>query len=332
MLVGAFAFLATAVRFKWISLKDLYRRFFPKPPEPEPQPAPIIIEPEIVEVEVPPLPPNYGNIRPKLGEEVDPIEFGPEIHEFPEHLPPATRYEDFNRRLFFWEVGNASSHSVLTETTLDDFPTRLPPMTDANLRTLIQEQLRPRYPVILDHFGWWGAASIQLEMQPDYTDAIVEAYLAIPEAERPVVITRSPFAKDGPLTFFRYGFEPWSIDRTPFSIYPKELLTYLLAGLRGSREDWLWMSIARMRHAVIHDAKRVQAEEEERKFLESEIKRVEIEAKHGGNAWRTLWGLRPQMPGTMLPDNVAEETASREVTAKPATAPADTSKAKETSA
>lgn len=310
VLFAAVVLIAAAVKFKVVNLEEQYRRVFPLPPEPEQQaPEPQPIEAEIVvEPELPPPPPNYGNIRPVLGEEEELTEFGEEVHDFPEGLPAVTRFEDFNRRLFLWRPGGIPGTHWLPDSTLDDFPTRLVGSNDQEVLSMIVRNLRPRYPVILDEFGWWGYASSQLEMEPDYTDPIVEAYLAIPEHDRPVVITRIPGLKDAQLKFYRYGFAPWHISREPLAVYPEAFLTYIMAALRGPREVWLWMSVARMRQAVIHDAKKAREEEEQRKFLQDEIKRVENEEAHGGNAWRTLWGLRPPMPMAALPDAAANST------------------------
>jgi hypothetical protein len=127
------------------------------------------IEPEPA-AEIPPA--NFGNIRPVLGEDADPTEFGPEIHEFPEMGEPATRFEDFNRRLFVKLA--AAPHDKWPTTTSDDFPTPLNFANEAEAIEAIGRHLRPRYPVILDLHGHWAWASKQLEQDPDFKDDIVD--------------------------------------------------------------------------------------------------------------------------------------------------------------
>ncbi|KQZ99804.1 hypothetical protein ASD74_23875 [Rhizobium sp. Root564] len=228
----------------------------------EPIPAVIEVnrEPERA-IELPP--PDYGNIRPLLGEELDPDEFGPLIHEFPEIRDPATRFEDFNRRLFLVSTEKQQSWSNTTE---DDFATKVSGFTIVELLKEIRIRLRPRYPVIVDTYGYWGNASRNLEHNPDYTDDIVETYLAIPEDVRPVVVSFPLGSKDSYFMFIRYGFADFYLRLSTMQPHQKSCLELVLAKIREPREEWLWFSVARMRQAVV------------RAFQEDEKKRRELEA------------------------------------------------------
>jgi hypothetical protein len=119
----------------------------PPPPEPEPEPEP---EP-VVEI----APPDYGNIRPVLGEERNPDLSDEEIHEFPEMGEASTRFEDFNRRLFIVSAADKGKAGEWTKTTADDFATHLTGFSLSRLTEEIHRRLRPRYPVILDTYGYW---------------------------------------------------------------------------------------------------------------------------------------------------------------------------------
>lgn len=242
-------------------------------PEPEPEPEPVI--------EVPP--PDFGNIRPIVGEERDPDEFGPEIHEFPETREAVTRFEDFNRRLFIASIATRDSQPDWAKTTTDDFATMLKGFTVTRLTEEIRTRLRPRYPVVFDTYGYWAAASRALEMNPDYEDEIVQAYLAIREEERPVVVSISSVNKDGAFTFLRYGFEDFSIRVGTMQPHVNTALTFILDRLRGSRTEWLWFSVARLRQHVV----RVAQEDEQKRlalqavaYLENQAEQARSEAEH----------------------------------------------------
>lgn len=270
------------------SIRDLLKTFgliHEPPPPPAPEPEILLVpepepEPEPV-IEVPP--PDFGNIRPIVGEERDPEEFGPEIHEFPEIREAATRFEDFNRRLFIVTIAPRDTQPEWTKTTTDDFATVLKGYSLARLDHEIRTRLRPRYPVILDTYGYWASASRALEMNPDYEDEIVQAYLAIKEEERPVVVSLSSINKEGAFTLIRYGFEDFSIRVTTMQPYVNTALTFVLDTLRGPRTDWLWFSVARLRQNVVRIA---QADEEKRlalqtvAYLANQAEKARSEAAH----------------------------------------------------
>jgi len=218
--------------------------------------------------------PDYGNITPVLKEPTDPDTFGPAIHEFPgeDMKAPVTRFEDFNRRLFILRMAPAKKPPKRTydeeldddaidgeagddgddlwpRTLTNDFATRLEGFDEATLLEQVRKRLRPRYNVIIDHYGYWARASAELEQTPDYTDPFVATYLAIPESERPVVLSVATFNDNGYFRFIRYGFEDFLIRTFPLRFFVPECLTLIMASMR-SRTDWLWFSVARMRKTV----------------------------------------------------------------------------------
>lgn len=282
-----------------------------------PKPAPVIhdavieIEPPKPEPELPVVqpPPDYGNVRPVLTEQMDLDEFGPEIHEFPEMGPPVTRYEDFNRRLFI--AIKRDGDADWPDTTSDDFPTLLSG-TAAATYDAVRKHLRPRYPVIIDHFGWWAAASSLLEQDPDYTDPVVEAYLAIPEYQRPVVVSSRSGSSGGPLVFMRYGFEDLKITLTDLRFYLTPGLSHLMEVQIGDRSGWLWLSVARMRQTVIRkaqaDAALARANETAR-FLEEQTKARREGLR--GNRYRSLWDVRASVPALIETESAEPSQAAQ---------------------
>jgi hypothetical protein len=265
--------------------------------EPDPEPLPVIV----------PAPPNYGNIRPLLGEDEDPEEFGPLIHEFPEMSTAATRFEDFNRRLFVYEPGTLPSPEW-PETTADDFPTLLTGFAGMVLTKAIRQHLRPRYPVIIDTYGWWAASSRLLEMNPDATNAVIASYLAVPEAKRPVVVSARAGSEKGVLAVMRYGFVDFKIPAASLAPQTERTLANLFNALITGRETWMWFSVARMRHDVTSD---IKIEDAARKalqsltYMEEEIARV----KADGNRFVELFKSRVPLRDRPVqePDEKPEE-------------------------
>jgi hypothetical protein len=291
-----------ALRRSQLDPWKLFEKWFRKQP---PAPAQEILPPD---PEPEPAPPNYGNVRPVPREQNDLVEFGPEVHEFPEYREPATRFEDFNRRLFIHHVSEKGGAAALPETTVDDFPTKITGISDEKLAQLVVSKLRPRYPVIYDPFGWWANASALLELDPDYADEVVRAYLALPEAVRPVVISRQPGLDNGYLQVYRYGFAKLHLPLFAFRYHLEGCLNYLLATLIRTRSDWLWFSIARMRQEVVRGARsREEAEREQaskvQKLMQSELE----EARRGsGNRWRAIFATKVELPA-LAPAQVRDD-------------------------
>lgn len=228
------------------SPRTLLRAFYQPKPKPVQEPAVVVTTPP-PPPEPPKPPPDYGNIRPVNGEEEDPDVLDPDIHLFPAHQKiPDTRFEEFNWRYFATREHTLGSWP---KTTLDDFPTRISSPGPLALEQQVRRRLRPAYPVILDGYGWWQGASQQLELDDTYTDVIVRSYLALPEEQRPVVITDTRRGQN--LTFLRYGFEPFTISRNAMDPHLGASMEYLLAAFTGPRIGWLWFSVARMRKAVM---------------------------------------------------------------------------------
>lgn len=265
------------------------------------QPPAREVEIELLTDDLVPSTPDYGNIRPVRGEEDEPTEFGPLIHEFPEQKAPETAFEDFNRRLFIY-VPAERANGKWPDTTDDDFATLITGLSYSDLMAQAGLRLRPRYPVIIDNYGWWAAASAQLEHDPDYADSVTRTYLSVPEAVRPVVISRRPGLEKGALIFLRYGFENWVLGAHALRFHYDASLRHILAMFIGARRDWMWLSVARLRQTVIRaaqseaaaaaEAERQQAAENER-YLATQIKRKREEL--AGNRWRHLWDVRPKL-------------------------------------
>lgn len=250
-------------------------------------------EPEL-EIEPPPV--NFGNIRPVRGEERDLDVFGTEIHEFPDMKSPETRYEDFNRRLFIlWtSADDYDSDSVWPNTTSDDYPTRITGMSTKRALEEIRLRLRPRYPVIYDTYGHWGEASRQLEYNPDFRDDLVDTYLAIPENQRPVVVSHVAAGSSGQFRYLRYGFEDFTLTVSDMRSHLRACLALVLKTLIGPREMWLWFSVARMRQTVIRAYQQTEAERRKTAAVIS-LERATIKAKQENeykNRYLALWRNR----------------------------------------
>ncbi len=251
------------------------------------------LEPRAPEVEIQPRVPDHGNIRPVFGEEADPVEFGVDIHEFPEMKSPVTRFEDFNRRLFILHPAQKTTR-VWPNTTADDFATRIRGMTLETAKEQIALRLRPRYPVILDTHGHWSWASAQLEQNPDFTDEIVSAYLDLPVERRPVVVSVGVRTADPAFTFIRYGFEDFRVTLADTRYHLGACLRYLMDAIFAPRVDWLWVSVARMRQTVIREFETDEAlkrANEGTLYLEQEKETAKREREHQ-NRFVSLWQHR----------------------------------------
>jgi len=256
-------------------------------------------------------PPNYGNIRLTPGEEMEITEYGPEIHEFPETKAPTTRFEDFNRRLFIL-VPSQKTQDIWPDTTDDDFPTRITGMSQESALTEIRLRLRPRYPVIYDTYGHWAAASHLLEQDPDYTDAVVATYLALPEEKRPVVVSLAGGLKEGgSYIFMRYGFEDFRLNQYAMRFHQQACLALIMNLMTAPRKDWLWLSVARMRQTVI---RAFQANEEKRReseaadYLEQQAQAGRRAIEHQ-NRFLALWQNRIEPQQAALSSETLSEAA-----------------------
>lgn len=244
-------------------------------------------EPEI-------LPPEFGNIRLVQEETTDLAQTGPDKHEFPERVPAVTRFEDFNRRLFVLHATSKRDH-VWPDTLEDDFATRLYG-PEAETMAEIRKRLRPYYPVIIDTYGIWAASSAQLEMNPDFTSDIIDVYLAIPETQRPVVVSTAKENGAGNLTFLRRGFHDYTLTFAHMRLHLRACLALTLATLIGPAEKWLWYSVARMRLTVIRDFQKTEAqrlENEAANYLEDEARKAKREQEEK-NRYVALWKSRVQ--------------------------------------
>lgn len=283
-----------------------------KPAEPEPEPEP---EQPAAESVIAPPPPDYGNIRPVVGEETDPEVLGPDIHDFPDMPPPATRYEDFNRRLFIVSPQVPES-TPWPKTTADDFPTKLPKTAIPELLYSIRRRLRPQYPVIYDGYGYWAQASYQLEQNPFYTDDFVEAYLAIPEGQRPVVVSVATYDRNGHFRFMRYGFVDYVLTTDRLRLYVQDCLRLIMAAMIGPREDWLWFSVARMRQTVIRAAEESAArkrESEAAAYMDEQIVMGRKKAEQANRflaLWKSRLPAKPDDAALAVPAPQSEEGAA----------------------
>lgn len=216
---------------------------------------------EVVVAEAPPPPApsrppaRYGNILP-IEAENDPSD-SPDVFDFPETYEASLPYEDFNRRLIILDLGlGNSSPFPLYPTRISDEPIRISGSQEY-LRRLIKEQFRPAYAVLLDTTGLFAATSARLEWDPLFVSPITQVFLAIPEANRPVVISVTNAAQQNlkqQLTFIRYGFEDYQFD-TKFLSDRGRLNTMSLAILfdrfLGPPDKWMWFSRARLQYEIV---------------------------------------------------------------------------------
>jgi len=201
------------------------------------------------------------------------------------HAPPATRFEDFNQRLFILKPGYGTWPSRIIP---NDYPTEL--LGDLSwAREQIRTRIRPKYPAILDTFGWWAESSSLIELNPYFENPIVAAYLALPIERRPVVISR-PRPKDdegsSELTFFRFQFKDFSLPSTFLTGYPLSMLFEALSSLTGPPQQWWEFSMARARKKVV-DLNREHMQEELAERLRAATDK---------NRFAALWQLPPDPP------------------------------------
>jgi hypothetical protein len=289
-------------------LTRVWRRLTGYVPPPE-KPVPVKM------VEVRPVPPAallravYGNIQ-SIAAEADDPKPNAEQHVFPDREEPKTRFEAFNQRLFlitpsatvYWPVSRVS-----------DFATELSGPISAILAQA-HLKLRPYHPIIYDPAGMWAQTSMRLETDPEYQNPVVEAYLAIPLERRPVVLSQKIDRQLEPkdtLSFYRYGFEPFTLSLETMVPYIGDCLTELMSAVADSRERWLWFSVARMRQAVAVQNKAMDAV---RAFLEQEAEAEQADEHR--NRFAVLWNIRtmgaetPSLPaGDDTTKATEEETA-----------------------
>lgn len=257
---------------------------------------------------------NRGNIRPVLGEEKDHEILGAEVHVFPEELqPPETNFEDFNKRLF---IHRSAAPKEWPSTTMDDFPTTLAVPLDDLIR-VCKTHLRPAYPVIIDHYGWFLAASNNLERDNNFSDALVASYMSLPTDLRPVVVS-SPLVTDKRcLVLLRYGYEPLTLRQADLEPHIRRSLDYIFQAMTGPRKEWMWFSIARMRKSVaaaqaaVDTALAKQRQEVVR--VQETVRQAAL--KRHANRFAALWDLpEPVAPALAHPvqDQVTEPGNSDE--------------------
>jgi hypothetical protein len=264
-----------------------------------------VLKPKI-EVKPDPVPEipdaDYGNIRPRKGEDVDPdpATFGEEIYDFLEQKPPVTRFDDFNRRLLVYSLVANEKDSRWPKPTTDDFPTFVSGSQEAIIENRVRGKLRPRFPVIYDGYGHWSEASRQLELDPDFSNNFVAAYLSIPEAQRPIVISAQTYNPNGKLLCMRYGFEDLEVVHDHLRLHVEACLKTIMATMVEPRETWLWFSIARMRKTVVETAKANevrQRESEAAAYIEEETNKAR-QAQEAQNRFVALFASRipPTVP------------------------------------
>lgn len=309
MLVLAFVILLSLIVFLIVRYRDhdvfkqLVRRYLlnEKPVQPVVEVAPPPPPPP-----PPPLPPiGEGNVR-EVPEEMDvtPPETD-DLHVFPDRLPPKTRFEEFNWRLFTYQL--AESGGKWPDTLTDDFATQIRVKSEQELILHIRKRLRPRYPVILDRRGWWTNASRNLEMDPDYEDQFTAVYFALPPEQRPVVVSASQLSDTGALTLFRYGFEPFHLFESHLKPFTRDALSFVLASFVGERPEWKWFSIARMRHKVVKSNRTAALMNRVMERLDAEKKRIAHE-----NRFTALWATveRPQQALEATPPSPSGDTGA----------------------
>lgn len=234
---------------------------------------------------------DHGNIRPIVGEERDPDPLPSDLHMFPDRDPPETRFEELNWRLFVATRSPEKSLNALPKTTIDDFPTRLEFSTDAELIALCEKHLRPGYPVIVDYYGWWAKASAMLEYDNFYEDPCITAYLALPAEQRPVIVSLAAPREPGELIIMRYGFEHFRVQRDHLRPLMTQSYQNLFRALLGTRTDWTWFSIARMRKSVTVEDRNAR-QLANALIVATENQRKHSAAKKHANRFVALWDLR----------------------------------------
>ncbi|WP_018391349.1 hypothetical protein [Ancylobacter sp. FA202] len=229
--------------------------------------------------------PLFGNIEPVDGE------IAPDLRgadEFPPANPAYTRFEDMNWRLILFDPSPGADEPWPIR-LFNDFPLRYRG-SSTKLLEQVHARLRPRYPIILDWDGHWASASAQLERNPSLRSPLIDAYLGLDPEQRPIVISRPPrpdIKQTGVFRCMRYGFKDFDFPLDVLQPYPADALGYLFAALTGPPQDWLWFSVARLRHDVLAAN---QAQEALRTKLEDEITQQAAIAHE--NRFAVLWGLR----------------------------------------
>lgn len=248
---------------------------------------------------------DHGNIRPMVGEERDPDPLPSELHMFPDRDPPETRFEELNWRLFVATRSPEVSLNALPKTTIDDFPTRLEFSTDAELIAICEKYLRPGYPVIIDYYGWWAKASTMLEYDNFYEDPCVTAYLALPAEQRPVIVSLAAPREPGELVIMRYGFEHFHVRHDHLRPLMTQSYRNLFRALLGTRTDWTWFSIARMRKSVTVEDRNAR-QLANALIVATETQRKQAAAKKHANRFVALWDLRSPATVKTVEDAISD--------------------------
>lgn len=248
-------------------------------------------------------PGNVPRIKSEMGKE-PPTK---DQHEFPAPREPITRFEEFNAKLFVYEI----SETRRWDRSLDnDFATRVSG-EETWLISEIKRRLRPSHPVLFDPFGLWARASEQLELDPHYEDPIAAAYLSIDRANRPVVVSnanqqiaeqassKSSDEKPKFVVLYRYGFVDYRFDRKFLEDYPADLVTGLLKALSGPEDGWVSFSPARLRSEVLEENR------------EEEAHRQAMASHQHDNRFAVLWNLRDEevAEGDIQDTDALEEAA-----------------------
>ncbi|MFO0406410.1 MAG: hypothetical protein ACK50Q_08515, partial [Labrys sp. (in: a-proteobacteria)] len=216
----------------------------PPPPLPPPPPPPPPPEPEIL----------YGNIPP-IPEEREKEPDASNVFPFPEKNTPTLKYADLNTRLFIVSFDQHSGRRNLKVLRVCDEPERHRG-NDAFVEDLIRHQLRPKYKTIHDPSGLFAQHSAWLERNPFGDSELLEAYLAIPRDDRPVVVSQVggvDRANQKMFVFHRYGFQPFVV---PFSFLgPNEKTSYrhLFHAFLADDVTWSNFSLARLRYLAARD-------------------------------------------------------------------------------
>lgn len=281
----------------WLLLLKRFRRAPASAPEPLPAPPPP--PPPSSPPPEPEPEPEIGNVRPDKSEWDKPPELA-NAYLFPQRMPPVTRYEDLNRRLFVFTPGtNELKGGKLPVRSIDDHPIAIS-CTSPSLMRAVKSQLRCAYPVIIDPLGWFAKASRTLERNPYGTSPLIEAYLAIPESARPVVISNAQAAESAKsLVFSRYQFKDLHLNVEFLEPYAEQSVAYVFQQFLKERDEWLWFSPARLRHHVT---------ELNRPMEEAKARLQEVLST---NNFALLWKLRLDQQSQIPPSQSVTDEALR---------------------
>tara|TARA_A100001391_G_scaffold204325_1_gene199593 strand:+ start:700 stop:1623 length:924 start_codon:yes stop_codon:yes gene_type:complete len=272
--------------------KDMFDR---SPPPPPPAPVEPVADVKSKSSE----PGNVPRVKDETGKEPD----TEDVHEFPPAREAATRFEEFNAKLFLYQP--SEDERRWDETADSDFATQVAGENHW-VKAELKKRLRPAMPVIFDPFGLWARASGQLELDPHFDDPVVSAYLALDRSMRPAVVSRIPQEGDAQrkvqpiyFTLYRYGFIDYRFDRKFLEDYPADLLIGLLKAFSGPEDGWETFSPARLRKEVLEENR------------EEEAHRQAMAAHQHANRFAALWELR---------DDAADpaDAADEETEAEPA--------------